>query len=144
MQQVEGEVRVCVGEAGRMGLYGQNCAEVAQEAECVQGRGLLPAPLLLFKSLGDGGMRDKGHKECPEFTHALSLSSPDTAGSAPAWPPHVPPSCVTALFSVQHCEHSKLHQGEGSRTPKDTTAAQALRRVRALMHVAVGEEGEYL
>lgn len=57
------EGRVWVGEEGRMGLYGQKCAEVAHEAECEHGRGMLAAPLLLLTSLGDGGRRDKDHTE---------------------------------------------------------------------------------
>lgn len=65
MQQVEGAGRAWVGGEGRKGLYGQNCAQVAWEAEGVQGRGMLAAALLLLKSLGDGGMRDKGHIGVP-------------------------------------------------------------------------------
>jgi len=41
----------------RRGFHGQSCAEVAWEAECVQGRGMLRVPLLLLKSLRSGGMR---------------------------------------------------------------------------------------
>lgn len=64
----------------------------------MQGTGMLGAPLLLLVSLGDGGISLKAIERSLDFSHALSLCSPDMATPCSPMPPYVPGSCVMALF----------------------------------------------